>query len=65
MQGATDCLLLNVECRMHEGVHIWLDTCIAEILPAAELDERRLAPDLNPRLSSSMRRNPAPEGNWW
>lgn len=34
MQGATDCLLLNVECRMHQGVHIWLDTCIAEMLPA-------------------------------
>ncbi len=46
MQGATDCLLLNVECRMHEGVHIWLDTCIAEILPAAELEERETSAGL-------------------
>jgi len=40
MHGATDCLLLNVECRAHQGVHIWLDTCIPEILPATDLDAR-------------------------
>ena len=40
MQRATDCLLLNMECRTHQGVHIWLDTCIAEILPAADSDAR-------------------------
>jgi len=34
MHGATDCLLANLECRAHQGVHIWLDTSIAEILPA-------------------------------
>jgi phenylacetate-coenzyme A ligase PaaK-like adenylate-forming protein len=42
--GVTDCLLLNMECRMHEGVHIWLDTCIAEILPAAEPGDSRAKP---------------------
>ena len=40
IEGATDCLLLNVECRTHQGVHIWLDTCIAEILPATDSDAR-------------------------
>jgi phenylacetate-CoA ligase len=46
MQGATDCLLLNVECQMHKGVHIWLDTCIAEILPVGETEERRTGANL-------------------
>jgi len=31
---------------MHEGVHIWLDTCIAEILPAVELEERETSAGL-------------------
>lgn len=35
IHGATDCLLLNLECRAHEGVHIWMDTCVAEIVPDA------------------------------
>ena len=40
MHGATDCLLLNLECRAHQGVHIWMDTCVAEIVPAPSSDAR-------------------------
>lgn len=41
-QGATDCLLLNVECQAHDGVHVWLDTCIPEVLPATDLNAKRV-----------------------
>jgi phenylacetate-coenzyme A ligase PaaK-like adenylate-forming protein len=44
MQGATDCLLLNVECRTHQGVHVWMDTCVAEIVPATDMDARSAEP---------------------
>lgn len=40
VHGTVDCLLLNVECRMHQGVHVWLDACVAEILPAGDSDAR-------------------------
>lgn len=62
MQGATDCLLLNVECRMHEGVHIWLDTCIAEILPAAELEERETSAGLGSQAAFLHEAKPGTRG---
>lgn len=46
MGNTQDCLLFNVECRMHEGVHIWLDTCIPEILPATGPDGRSISTGL-------------------
>ena len=27
-----------VECRMHEGMHLWIDICIPEIIPEEELE---------------------------
>jgi len=31
-----------VECRMHDGMHLWLDICLPEIIPEAELEKERL-----------------------
>jgi phenylacetate-CoA ligase len=31
-----------VECKMHSGMHIWLDICLIEIIPEAELEKERL-----------------------
>jgi phenylacetate-CoA ligase len=27
-----------LECRMHEGMHLWMDICLPEIIPEEELD---------------------------
>ena len=37
--ACTEFLCFNVECRYHCGIHIWLDACIAEIIPQPELDK--------------------------
>ena len=29
----------SVECRMHNGMHLWLDICLPEIIPEAELEK--------------------------
>ena len=31
-----------VECRMHNGMHLWLDICLPEIIPEAELEKERM-----------------------
>jgi phenylacetate-coenzyme A ligase PaaK-like adenylate-forming protein len=35
---------MNVDCPCHQGIHFWIDTCIAEIIPAAELARERSEP---------------------
>ena len=37
--ACTEFLSFNVECPYHCGIHIWLDACIAEIIPQQELDK--------------------------
>jgi phenylacetate-CoA ligase len=32
---------LFAECPAHNGLHLWLDVCIAEIIPMAELDKEK------------------------
>jgi len=32
----------TVECKMHNGMHVWLDICLIEIIPEAELEKERL-----------------------
>ncbi len=39
--GLTQFFAFNVECQVHNGIHIWLDNCIAEIIPQAELEKER------------------------
>lgn len=31
----------SVECRMHDGMHIWLDACLPEIIPEFELEKEK------------------------
>jgi phenylacetate-CoA ligase len=31
----------SVECRMHNGMHIWLDACLPEIIPESELEKEK------------------------
>ena len=30
-----------VECKMHKGMHLWLDICLPEIIPEEELERER------------------------
>ncbi|MGD6932959.1 MAG: phenylacetate--CoA ligase family protein [Candidatus Bathyarchaeia archaeon] len=30
-----------VECKMHQGMHLWLDICLPEIIPEKELEKER------------------------
>ena len=47
--GIADFSLFNVECQAHQGIHIWLDVCIPEIIPSAELDWERSDSSHSPR----------------
>jgi phenylacetate-CoA ligase len=31
-----------MECKIHDGMHLWLDICLAEIIPEEELEKERL-----------------------
>ena len=40
---------MNSDCRFHQGIHFWMDTCIPEIIPAAELNREQKEPGYRPR----------------
>jgi phenylacetate-CoA ligase len=40
---------LNIECPFHNGIHLWIDTCIAEIIPQDELDKEERDPGYTPK----------------
>lgn len=45
----TEFLCFNVECRHHCGIHLWLDACIAEVIPQSELEKEENAPGYVPK----------------
>ena len=49
MYTSTEFLCFNLECKYHCGIHLWLDTCIAEIIPREELDKEERTPDYIPQ----------------
>jgi phenylacetate-coenzyme A ligase PaaK-like adenylate-forming protein len=38
-----------VECRMHQGMHLWLDICLPEIIPEEELEKERVDNTYTPK----------------
>ncbi len=40
---------LNIECTEHDGIHIWSDCCIPEIIPLSELDKEVELPEYQPQ----------------
>ena len=38
----------NIECPAHNGIHLWIDTCIAEVIPQGELDKEESNPGYVP-----------------
>ena len=47
--ASTEFLCFNVECPYHCGLHFWLDTCIGEIIPLAELEREENTPGYAPQ----------------
>ncbi len=41
MYTYTEFMPPSVECRMHDGMHLWLDICLPELIPEAELEKER------------------------
>jgi phenylacetate-CoA ligase len=40
---------LCAECSAHDGLHVWLDICIPEIIPQVELEREKAEPGYVPR----------------
>ncbi len=46
--GVAKSFHFNVECQDQDGIHIWLDACIPEIIPQVELDREKADPGYKP-----------------
>jgi len=49
MYTSTEFLCFNLECGHHCGIHLWVDTCIAEIIPREELEKEETTPGYVPQ----------------
>lgn len=49
MYTSTEFLCFNLECGHHCGIHLWLDACIAEIIPREELEKEETTPGYVPQ----------------
>jgi len=38
MYNLTESIYPAIECHMHDGMHLWMDVCLPEIIPQEELD---------------------------
>jgi phenylacetate-CoA ligase len=47
LYATTEYPIITPECNAHDGMHIWLDLCIAELVPSEELDKEELDPNYN------------------
>jgi phenylacetate-CoA ligase len=37
----TEFMYPSIECHLHDGMHLWMDICLPEIIPEPELDKER------------------------
>jgi phenylacetate-CoA ligase len=49
MYAFTEFMPPAVECRMHQGMHLWLDISLPELIPEAELEKERADPTYVPK----------------
>ena len=45
LYATTEYPIISPECASHNGIHVWLDLCINEIIPKEELDKESLDPN--------------------
>lgn len=48
MYTSIDNITFSIECNVHNGIHLWLDTCIPEIIPMKELEKENTEPGYKP-----------------
>ena len=53
---------MSVDCPCHRGIHFWIDTCIAEIIPATELAREQSEPGYIPGASFLETAPPGSQG---
>ena len=53
---------IHPECNVHNGIHIWIDFCICEIIPVEELDKEEEKPGYTPRTVFLDEAEPGLEG---
>jgi phenylacetate-CoA ligase len=49
MYSFTEFLPPVVECHVHDGMHVWIDLCLPEIIPLPELDKESVDNTYSPR----------------
>lgn len=49
MYAFTEFLYPAVECRVHDGMHLWMDICVPELIPEPELDRESEDGSYTPR----------------
>ncbi len=55
---------LSIECSAHDGVHVWMDICIPEIIPREELDKEGADPRYQPNAVFLSEAEPELEGEY-
>jgi phenylacetate-coenzyme A ligase PaaK-like adenylate-forming protein len=53
-----------VECRMHQGMHLWLDICFPEIIPEEELEKERADNTYTPKAIPLWKARPGQRGEY-
>ncbi len=53
---------LFAECSAHDGLHVWLDVCIPEIIPGDELDREKTEQGYLPQAVFVDEASPGVEG---
>ena len=60
--SSTEFQISFCECSEQDGVHVWLDACIPEIIPQSELDREQEEEDYTPQAVLLWNAQPGDEG---
>jgi len=52
MYTSIDNITFSLECNEHNGIHLWLDICIPEIIPMSELEREKINPEYKPSATN-------------
>jgi phenylacetate-CoA ligase len=55
---------LSAECSAHDGLHVWLDVCIPEVIPREELTKEKAEPQYAPKAVFLDEAAPGLEGEY-
>ncbi|MCX5977409.1 MAG: GH3 auxin-responsive promoter family protein [Coprothermobacterota bacterium] len=61
--ASTEFLGMMRDCFRHEGIHLWLDCCLAELLPEEEIERTEANPEYLPRTIPIWKADPGQRGD--